>query len=337
MKLATVATSGIPRVVGSLDEVTLFDLERLSAAYGLGPSGFPRSMVDLLGSGRTRDRFLQDCADVIETESGAQAYAYRASEVEWRAPVEQPSKIVCVNSNRPTSIVEQYEPEYGGGWPRPIFFLKAPSSVIGHGATIQVFSEMNSKVQLEGEPAVVIGKRATKVKAEDALDYVAGLSLVGDISASLFGLQDAVVMMIPGKDGVRERFINRAMARSKGVDTFCPFGPWITPLADIGDPRTVEMETHIVHADGTVDVVQKGTIGQQNFSIEQIIETVTANMTLEVGDVIAMGAMNMVEGYYLRRGDLSNEPDGRVELIAPALGHLSNPISVASLADRDMS
>jgi 2-keto-4-pentenoate hydratase/2-oxohepta-3-ene-1,7-dioic acid hydratase in catechol pathway len=333
MKLATVAVRGIPRVVGSLDEVTLFDLAQLSAAYGLGPSEFPRTMVELLGSGRTKDRFLQDCVDVIESEPGATSCSYLSSQVEWLAPVGQPSKIVCVNSNRPTSIVEQMEPEYGGGWPRPIFFLKAPSAVIGHGSTIQVYTEMNSKIQLEGEPAIVIGKRATKVVAADALDYVAGLSLVGDISASLFGLQDAVVMMIPGKDGVRERFINRAMARSKGVDTFCPFGPWITPLSDIGDPRDVEMETHIVHADGSVDVVQKGTIGQQNFSIEQIIETVSANMTLEVGDVIAMGAMNMVEGYYLRRGDLSNEPGGRIELIAPKLGRLSNPISVTSLAD----
>jgi 2-keto-4-pentenoate hydratase/2-oxohepta-3-ene-1,7-dioic acid hydratase in catechol pathway len=335
MKLATIAIRGIPRVVGSVDDVTLYDLARLSAAFDLGPPEFPRTMVELLSSGRTRDRFLQDCVDVIASEPGAARCSCLDSEVEWLAPVGQPSKIVCVNSNRPTSIVEQYEPEYGGGWPRPIFFLKAPSSVIGHGSSIKVYSEMNSKIQLEGEPAIVIGKRASKVKVEDALDYVAGLSLVGDISASLFGLQDAVVMMIPGKDGVRERFINRAMARAKGVDTFCPFGPWITPLADIGDPRDVEMETHIVHADGTVDVVQKGTIGQQNFSIEQIIETVSANMTLEVGDVIAMGAMNMVEGYYLRRGDLSNEAGGRVELIAPAIGHLSNPISVTSLIDNE--
>jgi 2-keto-4-pentenoate hydratase/2-oxohepta-3-ene-1,7-dioic acid hydratase in catechol pathway len=331
MKLATIAVQGIPRVVGSVDDVTLFDLARLSAAYDLGPAEFPRTMVELLASGRVKDRFLKDCVEVIGSEPGASAFSYLASDVEWRAPVEQPSKIVCVNSNRPTSIVEQYEPEYGGGWPRAIFFLKAPSAVIGHGQPIQVYEEMNSKIQLEGEPAIVIGKRATKVKVGDALDYVAGLSLVGDISASLFGLQDSVVMMIPGKDGVRERFINRAMARSKGVDTFCPFGPWITPLSDTGDPREVEMETHIVHADGTVDVVQKGTIGQQNFSIEQIIETVTANMTLEVGDVIAMGAMNMVEGYYLRRGDLSNENGGRVELIAPKIGQLSNPISVTSL------
>jgi len=97
------------------------------------------------------------------------------------------------------------------------------------------------------------------------------------------------------------------MARSKGVDTFCPFGPWIVPLEDVGNPEDVELVTRIVHSDGESTVIQKGTIGEQNFSIGNIIETVTATTTLEIGDVIAMGAMNMAEGNYLRRADLAQE------------------------------
>jgi len=60
------------------------------------------------------------------------------------------------------------------GWPRAIFFLKAPSPFIGHGETIQIYREMQSKIQPEGEPAVVIGRRATRVKAADAGAYIAG-------------------------------------------------------------------------------------------------------------------------------------------------------------------
>lgn len=332
MKLATVEVAGVQRVVGSADGEVLFDLRRLSEKFDLGPKGFPADMISLLDAGKVTKLFLDLCAEAI-TRPGAADVSYKADEVTWCAPVIKPSKVVCINSNRPTSNVEQLEPEYGGGWPRAIFFLKAPSAISGHNGTLDIYSEMNSKIQPEGEPAIVIGKRASKVKAADAMEYVAGLSMVNDVSASLFGLQDGVVMMIPGKDGVKEKFINRAMARSKGVDTFCPFGPFIVPLSDLDDAESVRITTRIYHTDGTVDVIQDGTIGEQRFSIPNIIETVTANMTLEVGDVIAMGAPNMAPGYYLRRGDLAQEDGGRIELEGTGIGKLSSNIRVRNLAD----
>lgn len=331
MKLATIEIAGMQRVAGTLDGETLYDLARMSEGLGIGPKGFPASMIDLFESGQMMDPFVAACEAAMATADAA-PYGYPVSEVTWCAPVPRPSKVVCVNSNRPTSNVEQLEPEYGGGWPRAIFFLKAPSAISANNATLEVYTEMNSKIQPEGEPAIVIGKRATRVAAADAMDYVAGLSLVNDVSASLFGLQDAVVMMIPGKDGVKEKFINRAMARSKGVDTFCPFGPYIVPLKDIGNPEDVRVTTRIYHTDGSVDVIQDGTIGEQRFSIGNIIETVTRNMTLEPGDVIAMGAPNMAPGYYLRRGDLGQEDGGRIELEGTGIGTLSSNIRVRSLA-----
>jgi 2-keto-4-pentenoate hydratase/2-oxohepta-3-ene-1,7-dioic acid hydratase in catechol pathway len=331
MKLATVNVAGIERVVGSLDGETLFDLKRLSRAFNLGPKDFPKDMLDLLDAGDMTAVFIEKCEEACR-KPGADEYAYKSGDVSWCAPIPHPSKVVCINSNRPTSNVDQYEPQYGGGWPRAIFFLKAPSAISAHDGNLEVYTEMNSKIQPEGEPAIVIGKRASKVKAADAFDYIAGLSLVNDVSASLFGLQDAVVMYIPGKDGVKEKFINRAMARSKGVDTFCPFGPFIVPVKDLGNPLDVRVTTRIFHTDGTVDVIQDGTIGEQRFSIGEIIETVTANMTLEVGDVIAMGAPNMAPGYYLRRGDLGQEDGGRIELEGTGIGKLSSNIRVRSLS-----
>ncbi|WP_176084726.1 fumarylacetoacetate hydrolase family protein [Martelella sp. HB161492] len=331
MKLATIEIAGMQRVAGSLDGETLFDLVRLSEDFSIGPKGFPATMIDLFESGQMMDAFVEACEKAIPSAAGA-PYAYAAADVTWCAPVPKPSKVVCVNSNRPTSNVEQMEPQYGGGWPRAIFFLKAPSAISANKGTLEVFSEMNSKIQPEGEPAVVIGKRATRVKAEDAMQYVAGLSLMNDVSASLFGLQDAVVMMIPGKDGAKEKFINRAMARSKGVDTFAPFGPFIVPIKDIGNPEDVRVTTRIYHTDGTVDTIQDGTIGEQRFPIGEIIETITRNMTLEPGDVIAMGAPNMAPGYYLRRGDLGQEDGGRIELEGTGIGTLSSNIRVRSLA-----
>ena len=331
MKLATIEIAGMQRVAGSLDSETLYDLARMSEALGIGPKGFPATMIDLFESGMMMDVFVTACEEAMATLAAA-PFSYSADEVVWCAPVPRPSKVVCINSNRPTSNVEQLEPEYGGGWPRAIFFLKAPSAISAHKGTLEIFTEMDSKIQPEGEPALVIGKRATRVAAADAMQYVAGLSLVNDVSASLFGLQDAVVMMIPGKDGMKEKFINRAMARSKGVDTFCPFGPFIVPLRDIGDPEVVRVTTRIHHADGTVDMIQDGTIGEQRFPIGEIIETVTRNMTLEPGDVIAMGAPNMAPGYYLRRGDLGQEDGGRIELEGTGIGTLSSNIRVRSLS-----
>lgn len=326
MKLATVAVLGIPRVVARGDEGQLVDLARLSDAMALGPQGFPRDMLDLLTAGILAGKFLDLCQDAI-VAGKASDFAVSEALVRWKAPVPRPPKIVCINSNRPSARVDQLEPKLGGRWPRPQFFLKAATAVVGHRENIIIDTAMG-KVQPEGELCLIIGRRGRRISRDTALDYIAGVSLLNDISASAFGLQDGVIHRLKGKDGAVEDMINRPLARAKGVDTFSPFGPWLVPLADVGDLDAVRVTTRLAgKGEDPVDI-QDGVMGAQRWSPAEAVATVSEWMTLEPGDVIAMGSMEMAPNYYLRKGDLSQYHLGHIELEATGIGLLVSPIHV---------
>ncbi|HET8654339.1 MAG TPA: fumarylacetoacetate hydrolase family protein, partial [Longimicrobiaceae bacterium] len=116
-------------------------------------------------------------------------------------PLPPPSKIVCVGRN-----YVEHARELGNEMPeRPLIFLKPPSSLVANGDVIRL-PAASGRVEHEGEIAVVIGKRASDVKAERALEYVAGYAPLNDVTAR--DLQRA--------DG--------QWTRAKGFDTFCPLG-----------------------------------------------------------------------------------------------------------------
>src|SRR6476469_5584631 len=113
-----------------------------------------------------------------------------------------PTKIVCVGRNYP-----EHARELGNEVPaEPLIFLKPPSSLIASGDLI-VYPAISERVDFEGELGVVIGKRARRVKREDAMEYVLGYTCVNDITA-----RD-----LQRKDG--------QWTRGKGFDTFCAVGP----------------------------------------------------------------------------------------------------------------
>src|ERR1700733_2629611 len=120
-----------------------------------------------------------------------------------------PSKIVCVGRN-----YAEHAKELGNEVPQePLLFLKPPSSLIASGDAI-VYPALSQRVDFEGELGVVIGKRAHKVKAADAGDYILGYTIVNDVTA-----RD-----LQRKDG--------QFTRGKGFDTFCAVGPCIVPKAE---------------------------------------------------------------------------------------------------------
>jgi len=143
----------------------------------------------------------------------------------------------------------------------PMIFLKAPTSVIGHLDHI-VLPDSN-KVDYEGELGVVIGKKAKNVKESDALNYVLGCSIVNDVSARDYHHQD------------------KSFARSKGVDTFCPFGPYlVTGL----NPDNLKIETRL-----NGKTVQSSNTNDLLYKVPQLISFTSKYMTLLPGDLIATG------------------------------------------------
>lgn len=199
-----------------------------------------------------------------------------------------PSKIVCIGRN-----YLEHARELGNEVPeRPLVFLKPPSAVIRDGDAI-VLLPASAQVEHEGEIGVVIGKRARRVSAADALSYVAGYVPLNDVTAR--DLQKA--------DG--------QWARAKGFDTSCPIGE-MKP-ADGIDPSRLEV---ICRVNG--EVRQHGRAADMAFPIPTLIEYVTSFMTLEPGDVLATGTPAGVGR--LIDGDL-------VEVEIPGVGTLRNRVT----------
>lgn len=206
------------------------------------------------------------------------------------APV-VPSKIVCIGRN-----YREHAAELGNEVPKePLLFLKAPSAVIGPEEPIRI-PVLSQRVDFEGELAVVIGKRATRIGAsEDVRPYIRGYTIVNDVTAR--DLQKS--------DG--------QWSRAKGFDTFCPTGPLVTDEIDPSEGLTVETRLN-------GEVKQHGTTRDLIFDIAQLLRHITAAMTLLPGDVIPTGTPAGVGP--MQTGD-------RVEVAVEGVGTLGNPVETS--------
>lgn len=184
------------------------------------------------------------------------------SECRFLAPCDA-TKIVCVGKNYYDHIEEMKSMFDASGNPdKPTLFLKGPNTLNTHLGTIEA-PEFVNRLDYEGELAVVIRKRAKNVKAEDAMDYVLGVTCLNDVTA-----RD-----IQKSDG--------QWARGKSMDGFAPMGPVVT---DEVDPNHVAIRTRL-----NGRVVQESDTGLFITNVNEMIAFITASMTLEPGDVIATG------------------------------------------------
>ncbi len=200
------------------------------------------------------------------------------------APVIPRSKIVCVGKN-----YHAHAEEMGGVAPEaPLLFLKPNTAVIGPGDAI-VRPPQSQQTEHEGELAVVIGRVAKNVRAEDALDHVFGYTVADDVTARDLQRSDG------------------QWSRAKGFDTFCPLGPVI--------------ETDFDPAEGTVTTRVNGEERQHSrldlmiHSIPAIIEYASAVFTLLPGDVLLTGTPAGVGPFVA--GD-------EIEVEIPGIGVLRN-------------
>lgn len=182
---------------------------------------------------------------------------YLLNEVKILPPV-QPSKIVCVGLNYRDHAEElnMTPPD------EPILFLKPPTTVIGHEDDI-IYPSQSHQVDYEAELAVVIGRDAHFVSEDDALDYVAGYTVLNDVTAR--DLQQ--------KDG--------QWTRAKSFNTFCPIGPWMETELDPSNQK-ISMKVN-------GEVKQDSNTKNMIFTPEELISFISEIMTLQPGDVIATG------------------------------------------------
>lgn len=224
-------------------------------------------------------------ADGVTLYQGSPFVAWEATEtlIPWEsvqllAPV-LPSKVVAVGKNYVDHAAEMDSdvPE------EPIIFLKPATSVVGPNANV-VYPPISSEVHHEAELAVVVGKIARNIRAEDASRYIFGYTAANDVTA-----RD-----LQRKDG--------QWTRAKGFDTFCPLGPAIETELD-----PLERLAVIARVNG--EVRQAGFTADLVFGVAEILEFVSRVMTLLPGDVILSGTPSGVGP--VQPGDLMEvEVDG---------------------------
>jgi 2-keto-4-pentenoate hydratase/2-oxohepta-3-ene-1,7-dioic acid hydratase in catechol pathway len=207
------------------------------------------------------------------------------NEAKLLAPV-TPSKIVCVGRN-----YRDHAKELGNEVPaEPLLFFKPPSSLLGPRGAVEM-PAASERVDFEGELALVIGRRATKIDGDgNWRTFVRGYALANDVTAR--DLQK--------KDG--------QWTRAKGFDTFCPVGPVVS---DEVDPEAgLAIETRV-----NGEVRQQGSTKDFIFSIPELLRYITAAITLEPGDLVLTGTPAGVGP--VAAGD-------RVDVAVQGLGVLSN-------------
>jgi 2-keto-4-pentenoate hydratase/2-oxohepta-3-ene-1,7-dioic acid hydratase in catechol pathway len=149
----------------------------------------------------------------------------------------------------------------------PELFAKMPGSAIGHGHPVRV-PKVIDKVDFEAELGVVIGRTARRVKAKDALDYVGGYTACNDLTAKI----------IP-----RPKESGSIVIPLKAVDTFGPLGPTLIPAKGI-DPQKLTLLCRINGVER-----QRFSTDDMVHSVAEVIEYITARITLNPGDVITTG------------------------------------------------
>jgi 2-keto-4-pentenoate hydratase/2-oxohepta-3-ene-1,7-dioic acid hydratase in catechol pathway len=218
----------------------------------------------------------------------------RVDDVNLLAPVPRPGKIVCAGLNYRDHAEEQDEeiPD------EPLLFAKAPTTVANPGSPI-VHPE-GEQVDYEVELAVVMGRTATDLDQNDVDDYVAGYTVLNDVS---------------GRDA---QFSDGQFFRGKSYDTFSPMGPTLVARDDF-DPNAVDVALRV---DG--ETKQSSNTEQFIFDVPELVSYISANMTLQPGDVISTGTPGGV-GIFRDPVDLL-EPGQTCEAEIEGIGTLTNHV-----------
>lgn len=306
---ASDAGDGAPRPAIVIGEEIL-DLAAADALVageaGLDTLGFGSGLIEVLEAGDAAVRRLNRIANHLAgREAGLR---FRIEPHRLAAPLLYPSNLLAAAANYRSHAAEMdVEREIAPDRDFPYLFAKSPrSSIIGPGAAYRI-PPGRDRIDWEGELGVVIGKTATRVAREEALDHVFGYTVVFDVSDR--GGRFRANPMLPGPDWFS----------GKSGDRAAPMGPFVTPRAFLPDPQALRIETRVDDR-----VVQDGSTADMIWSVAHLVAYASEIMTLHPGDVIATGTPDGV-------GSARNPPEflsagQTVHIEIEGIGTLSTPI-----------
>ena len=235
-----------------------------------------------------------------------------AESVRLAPPVPNPGKIIATGLNYKDHVKESQKVlgEKGGSAPDlppfPTGFIKLQSALTGHDSAIRI-PEQDEWMDYEIELAVVIGRRAERVKKEDALSYVAGYTIHNDVSARRIQLAEMQQKV--------------AILMGKNYATFAPMGPCMVSADEIGDPQRLDIELKV-----NGEVRQHASTADMIFCVAEQV-AYWSKIGLNPGDIISTGTPSGVAvarpnpgAFYLKPGDV-------VEASIQGIGCLRNTVS----------
>ena len=254
--------------------------------------------AELLGAERITTRQLIE-ADRLEELWGALdgSAADPIADAELLPPLPDPDKLVCIGLNYRSHAAEAGidPPE------QPTFFAKFRNALAPTGATVAL-PAASEKVDYEAEIAFVMGRRCSEVSADDALDAVAGYTLLNDLSAR--DLQFATPQWMPGKV----------------FDGSAPCGPALVTPDEAGAPDAIEFALEL-----NGERMQEASTSDLIFSVPELIARLSHWMTLEPGDIVSTGTPSGVGS--VRQPRVWLRPGDEIVISSPTLGELRTKIA----------
>ncbi len=296
MKLVTYYQAGTSRLGAVMGDVVI-DLAGAQAARQ--GEDFPADMLTFLQAG---DEARQTAGEIIEwvesnRKSAEEPFVHALSDLTLAPPILNPSKIICVGLNYADHCREQ-----NIDLPKsPVLFAKFPTALIGINEAITWPAESSQQVDYEAELAVVIGREAKNVSEDEAYRYVAGCTIVNDVSA-----RDV-------------QFSDGQWIRGKSFDTFCPMGPYLVTMDEIDDPQELDIRCRV-----NGELRQDSNTREMIFQIPFLISFISKTSTLLPGDVISTGTPAGVGVF--RNPKVFLKPGDVVEVEIETLGLLRNSV-----------
>jgi 2-keto-4-pentenoate hydratase/2-oxohepta-3-ene-1,7-dioic acid hydratase in catechol pathway len=280
MRLATIQTEAGPRAAVQMGQMFV-DVHATDGSL-------PASVRQILE---------QDLLKKVEQAIGRPS-AVKVAKAKCLPPIPDPRKIICLGLN-----YRDHAAESGAPIPKePILFSKYATSLIGDGDTI-VLPPVSQEVDYEAELVIVVGRRGKNLRADSALEYVAGYTVGHDVSARDWQLK---------KDG-------KQWMVGKTFDTFAPVGPVLVTADEVKDPHNLPIRLRL-----NGQTMQDSNTKQMIFGVGETLAYLSQVFTLEPGDLIFTGTPPGV-GFarkppvFLKGGDV-------VEVEIEGLGVLRNPV-----------
>ena len=322
MKLASFRAADKDRIGVLLDGGEILDVSAALRVSGVPESDVPRTLLELIESERVTLFEVQAAIDRAIARPGT-IERFSPAHVIWQPPVRRPSKICCLALNNSANRERILR-----GPSHPAMFTKPASALVGHGAAIECKPQYG-RTHPEPELAVVIGRTAKSIRAENAYDYVFGYTIHNDITSPTMRGEDTFqyrAIHPRGTDSSQIEYVDTWVSypgRYKCTDTFACMGPWLVTRDEIPNPHALAVRCYhqgrLVTQDTTANLTHK---------VPEVLAFLSEYLTLWPGDIVSMGTAlaQSAGGGAVQNIDL-NRLGGPVSVVIEGIGTLTNTVA----------